>query len=258
MPAVDSVRLPELAQRLDARRRPTRGIVGTQRWNHLLFAHWAVSPAAIQATLPPGLFVDTYEGQAYLGVVPFFMERVRPKGLPPLPWLSWFLELNVRTYVHDAAGRPGVWFYSLDCNQPVAVALARRFFHLPYYHAEMTAVTTGETVDYRCRRRDRPGPAQRYVWRTSGEAFETTAGSLEFFLVERYRLFSSDSAGQLFVGQVNHAPYRISTPKVSQFSPEPARLAGFELRGEPVSLLAAPAVEVSVYALQRLGAHSSL
>src|SRR5690606_19660805 len=106
---------------------------------HLLFAHWHVDPALVQATLPTGLYVDTYEGHAYLGIVPFAMERVRPARLPALPWFSSFLELNVRTYVHDADGRPGVWFYSLDCNQPLAVTYARWRYHLPYQHARMAA-----------------------------------------------------------------------------------------------------------------------
>ena len=103
-----------------------------QRWSHLLFLHWRWDPAAIQATLPDGLFVDTHENHAYLGVVPFWMDAVRPRFCPPVPGLSWFLELNLRTYVHAADGTPGVWFYSLDCNNPVAVHLARTLFSLPY------------------------------------------------------------------------------------------------------------------------------
>ena len=108
-----------------------------QRWAGLLVLHWPIEISLIQDRLPPGLHVDTFNGQAWIGVVPFFMQRVRPTGLPPVPWLSWFLELNVRTYVHDDAGNPGVWFFSLDCNQPVAVEIARRAFHLPYQHAAM-------------------------------------------------------------------------------------------------------------------------
>jgi hypothetical protein len=79
-------------------------MVGKQRWSELLFAHWKIDAPTVQATLPRGLFVDTFAGDAYIGVVPFFMQRVRPAWLPPLPWISWFLELNVRTYVHDENG----------------------------------------------------------------------------------------------------------------------------------------------------------
>ncbi len=108
-----------------------------QRWTGLLFLHWPVEPALVAERLPAGLHVDTFEGNAWLGAVPFFMDRVRPVGTPPLPWLSWFMELNVRTYVHDDHGNAGVWFFSLDCNQPLAVEIARRSFHLPYQHAVM-------------------------------------------------------------------------------------------------------------------------
>ena len=101
-------------------------------WRDLLFLHWRVDPERIQRTLPPGLTVDVFDGAAYVGIVPFFMCDIRPRGLPAMPGLSNFMELNVRTYVHDAQGTPGVWFYSLDCNSRLTVWGARRFFHLPY------------------------------------------------------------------------------------------------------------------------------
>src|SRR5437868_2527421 len=117
---------PDLARRLSARvpdgRRPK---VMFHRWEALLFLHWHLPPPRIQQTLPDGLTVDTFEGNAYLGITPFFMRKVRPVGVPPLPWFSDFQELNTRTYVFDRNGVPGVWFYSLDCNQPLAVIGAR-------------------------------------------------------------------------------------------------------------------------------------
>ena len=246
LPAGDS---PTLEQRCDLRRSPTGRRVGRQRWNQLLFAHWIVDPSAVQASLPRGLYVDTFAGSAYLGIVPFAMERVRPAWLPPLPWLSWFLELNVRTYVHDAAGRPGVWFYSLDCNQTLAVAIARRFFHLPYYRARMAATFRDGTITYDCQRQDQAARPSRYAWTPGAEAAPATPGALDFFLVERYLLFVADRAGRLFTGRVHHAPYRIYSPKVAEISVEPARLAGFRLDGEPASLLAALPVDVSIFPL---------
>lgn len=240
---------PTLAQRCDVSQRPTGRCVGRQRWNQLLFAHWIVDPGAVQATLPRGLYVDTFAGSAYLGIVPFAMERVRPAWLPPLPWLSWFLELNVRTYLHDATGRPGVWFYSLDCNQALAVAIARRFFHLPYYRARMAASVREGTIHYACQRRDKAARPSRYAWTPGAEAAPTAPGSLDFFLVERYLLFAADRAGQLYSGRVHHAPYRVSAPRVSEFSVESARLAGFHLKGEPASVLAALPVDVSIFPL---------
>lgn len=243
---------PSTAQRLALRERPASFVVGRQRWNHLLFGHWKIDAAEIQATLPAGLFVDTFEGDAYLGVVPFFMQRVRPAWLPPLPGISWFLELNVRTYVFDTGGRPGVWFYSLDCNQPVAVCLARRFFHLPYFHAKMSSVIRDGTIFYRSQRRSAGTPVCEYAWRSGPDASPSQPDSLAFFLAERYLLFAADPAGRLFEGRVHHAPYRVFVPEVSQFSTGPAQQAGFSLTGEPVSLLGVEVVDVSIFPLTPL------
>jgi uncharacterized protein YqjF (DUF2071 family) len=236
------------------RSRPAGACVGRQRWNHLLFAHWAVDARMVQATLPDGLTVDTFNGVAYLGIVPFFMERVRPAWLPPLPGISWFLELNVRTYVCDRSGRPGVWFYSLDCNQPLAVIIARRFFHLPYFHARMEARCSAEKVCFTSRRRGADDPLGSYAWSRGPGAFTARPGSLEFFLVERYLLFAADRDGRLFEGRVHHAPYQLRTPAVSELSTAPAHQAGFAVAGEPASLLAADPVEVSIYRLRQVPA----
>ncbi len=241
---------PTPEQRQEARQRPAGLGAGRQRWNHLFFAHWPVEPSLVQATLPPGLQVDTFDGRAYVGIVPFAMERVRPTGLPALPWISWFLELNVRTYVHDAAGRPGVWFYSLDCNQPVAVEIARRWFHLPYQHARMAADFADPYIEYGCERRQADSLQAHYTWRPGRDGREAEPGSLEFFLVERYRLFVADRRGRLQAGRVHHAPYRIHEPTVTECSTEPARLAGFDLNGPPTSVLTADAVDVTIFPLQ--------
>jgi hypothetical protein len=216
----------------------------------LLFAHWRVDPAQVQAALPGGLHCDTYEGRAYVGIVPFFMERIRPALLPPLPWVSWFLELNVRTYVHDEQGLPGVWFYSLDCNQPVAVQIARRLFRLPYFHARMTARRNGCVIDYHCARQG--SREARYRWTAAGDTRIAAAGSLEYFLLERYVLFTRDAEGAIYHGRVHHEPYQFGTTEVEALSTEPARLAGFDLKGEPCSLLAARHVDVQIFRLQRV------
>ena len=137
--ALKATSQPTMEERLLVRGRPKTKPVLQMQWKELLFLHWSWDAREIQATLPAGLFADTFDGKAWLAIVPFFMRKVHPMGLPCLPWLSSFLELNVRTYVHDGAGVPGVWFYSLACNQPLAVELARRFFHLNYVHARMGA-----------------------------------------------------------------------------------------------------------------------
>lgn len=130
----------QLAAQLAARepdgRRP---VVMHHRWDSLLFLHWTVPAESIRKTLPSGLTVDTRNEKAYLGITVFFMQKVRLTGFPPFPWFSAFQELNVRTYVVDRAGVPGVWFYSLDCNQPLAVVGARASTGLPYFRAKMTS-----------------------------------------------------------------------------------------------------------------------
>ena len=124
---------PTLTQRLEYQKRPqNKAVVMYQKWRDLLFLHWEFDPQVIQETLPAGLHVDTYQGRAYLGLVPFYMKDIRPRFCPCIPGISNFLEMNLRTYVFDSTGRPGVWFYSLDANQWLAVRIARRFFHLPY------------------------------------------------------------------------------------------------------------------------------
>jgi uncharacterized protein YqjF (DUF2071 family) len=141
------VSFPTLESRIAVRELPARAHVMHQRWESLLFLHWRWDAAEIQRTLPPGLFVDTFQGDAWLAIVPFYMRGIRPRFCPPVPGISDFLELNVRTYVHDEQGRPGVWFYSLDCNQPLAVWTARTFFHLPYQHARMWAEISDGCID---------------------------------------------------------------------------------------------------------------
>lgn len=243
------MKIPTLEDRLAVARHPQAAPVGRQRWTDLLFLHWHVDPAEVQSRLPPGLTVDTYEGRAWIGIVPFFMERIRPVYLPPLPWLSWFLELNVRTYVHDENGHPGVYFFSLDCDQPIAVRLARRFFHLPYFDANMRAEHLDSGVAYSSRRSG-DDLAAEYRWRPVGAEREATPGSLEFFLVERYALFTQKPSGKLVTGRVHHAPYRIADAEVPQWSAHPAKLAGFQLEGPPLSALASGGVDVSVFAVK--------
>jgi len=243
---------PTPAQRLASRETPPGVPVMRQRWAGLLFLHWPVDPAAIAGRLPPGLHVDTHEGKAWLGIVPFFMERVRPVCLPPLPWLSWFMELNVRTYVHDAAGNPGVWFFSLDCNQPLAVEIARRAFHLPYEHAAMQRRCEHDRIHYTSRRKCEGARDAVFDYRLPSDASPASEGSLEWFLVERYLLFSANPDGGLYCGRVHHKPYNIAPAICGEWSTEPLRNNGFpEPAGPPVSSLVAAPVDVRIHPLRR-------
>ncbi|WP_193214022.1 YqjF family protein [Luteolibacter marinus] len=246
------MRLPSTSDRLATRERPTGHPVMKQRWSRILFLHWQVDPALLQVLLPPGLHLDLHEGKAWLGIVPFYMERIRPVYLPPVPGVSWFLELNVRTYVHDDAGVPGVWFFSLDCNQPLAVELARRAFHLPYQHARMSCRSLGSVTEYDCRRRSMDATA-RYRYGPVGPASEAAPGTLEFFLAERYVLYSSGADGSLHEGRVHHAPYRVAPAHCDPWSTLPAMWNGLPtIEGPPRSVLWAGQVDVDVFALKKL------
>jgi uncharacterized protein YqjF (DUF2071 family) len=202
-----------------------------QRWDDLFFLHWEYAAEAIQSRLPAGLTVDTFEGKAYLGVVGFRMNAVRPLGLPALPWLSYFNELNVRTYVRDAAGEPGVWFFSLDCDRAPAVVIARAGFGLPYEHA---AMSFGPGLAQSCRRQGELETA-RYAWSAASAPRIATPGSLEFHLAERYSFFSV-RRDRLVRGQVHHSPYELSPAAVTTCSDLPLRWDGFDAGGRAPDL----------------------
>lgn len=236
--------------------RPAGPVVMRQRWRDLLFLHWTLPVDVIAKTLPPGLTVDVWQDRAWVGIVPFFMEGVRPSYLPAVPWLSSFLELNVRTYVRDEQGRPGVWFYSLDCNRWPAVRLARGAFHLAYRHADMHA-ERGEdgTVSYQCRRLEGGRHKEAYYqYRGVGETRMAQPGTTEFFLLERYRLFSWNAARRsLHTGEVWHEPYPFREAAVEEWSAGPSVWnGGFALEGPPVTSHFSAGVDVRVFPLGRV------
>ncbi len=138
--------------RLTSSRRPAGSIAGYHVWTNLLFVHWRVPAAEIQRLLPRELTVDTYDGSAWVGLVPFYMSWVRPWWAPALPGLSFFCETNVRTYVHRRGEQPGVWFFGLEASNSIAVQVARRYWHLNYHYASMSLRRQGERVAYRCQR----------------------------------------------------------------------------------------------------------
>jgi uncharacterized protein len=162
-----------------------------QRWQQLTFVHWPFEPEQVQRLLPPGLVADLFDGAAWVGLVPFFMNVGTARGRQ-LPWVSRFCETNVRTYVHDRAGLPGIWFFSLDAARLGAVAVARATYRLPYYWSAMRIVRQGQEISYWCRRR-LPGPAglTSQVRIEIGEPY--AAGELaarDHFLTARWTLFS--------------------------------------------------------------------
>lgn len=191
---------------------PNRPWTMQQRWNDLLFAHWPVPAAEMGALLPPTLSVDVYDGSAWVGVVPFWMDQVRYRGLPAIPGANRFPELNLRTYVRDRTkNTPGVFFFSLDAANPLAVAVARMFFKLPYYWAKMSieAEEQGKTngwFRYKSERRMTERPVQFEArYRSLGKPAEKA--QMEYFLTERYALFTADHEGELYQGNIHHMPW---------------------------------------------------
>ena len=185
---------------------PTAPWIMSQRWCSLLFAHWPVSPEVLAPWLPRPLSLDTFEGSAWLAVTPFWMSGVRPRGLPALPGLSEFPELNLRTYI--AGEKPGVHFFSLDAGNSVAVLLARKFFHLPYYRAEMSMEPFGKGVSYRSHRRAGRGRPAAFEasYEPAGEVFRSVPGTLEHFLTERYCLYAVEN-DRTYRTEIHHAPW---------------------------------------------------
>lgn len=180
----------------------------TQTWHDLLFAHWPVDADALRSNLPAGFELDLHEGQAWVGIVPFRMTNVAPRGVPALPWISAFPELNVRTYVR-VGGRPGVYFFSLDAGNPVAVGVARVMAHLPYFTADMEVDEKDGWIHYASRRHAADGPAAELVakYRPVGAVVPPAAGSLEHFLTERYCLFTVDRAFHAYSLDIHHPPW---------------------------------------------------
>jgi uncharacterized protein YqjF (DUF2071 family) len=226
-----------------------------QSWQKLLFLHWQADPDEIQKMLPEGLRVDTFENRAYVGIVPFFMWNIRPRYLPAVPWISYFLELNVRTYVYDEKGVPGVWFFSLDTNQALAAFLGRRFFHMPYTRAQMKAVHQDEGfIHYQCHRKGSPSEEKaEYCYRGISEPTLAAPGTLDYFLTERYLLFAvNPKGGAMYSGRVYHQPYPLRHAEVSQFSLSPIKQAGIcGVGGDPVHAIYSDGVDVLAYPIEK-------
>jgi uncharacterized protein len=228
--------------RLSMRRRPRGLPLMRQWWGKLLFMHWPVEVSALRPLVPPQLSIDTFEGRAWVGVVPFKMWGVRPYFTPPVPGLNSFLELNVRTYVHYR-GVPGVWFLSLDINSPFAKWGGRQFFFLPYHNAEMSLNQRENFINYASERPagDAPAAAFRAGWTIGERLAQADPDSLEFFLTERYCLYSAFRE-QLYRCRIFHDPWPLHAAEVSAYDSTMTEAAG----------LAAPAGEPLVHYAEEL------
>ena len=223
-----------------------------QYWGKLLFIHWAIDPEVLVPLLPSQLSLDTFDGEAWIGVVPFTMWGIRTSFLPPIPGTSAFHELNVRTYVHFK-GVPGVWFFSLDAASSLAVWGARTFYYLPYFNAEMSLKQHGSRIEYSSKRHDARGAAAelRAAW-TIGEPLpRTQPGSIEFFLTERYCLYSYHR-DQLYRSRIFHQPWPLQSATLDSYQSTMIESFGIEEpTGEPL-LHYAESIGVDIWRLRKV------
>ena len=232
---------------------PDRPWIQGQTWEDLLFAHWRVSDKAVRKIVPPHLQVDTFDGSAWLGVTPFRLTGLRLRGTLPFPYVSNFLELNVRTYV-TADEKPGIWFFSLDASNPLAVEAARRTYRLPYYRARMSARRNGDWIDYSSARQEGEGRPYTFDarYRATGPVFHATPGSLDHFLTERYCLYTLDERQDLRRAEIHHARWPLQTAEadiaLNTMPPD-----GIELPDEEPLLHYARRLDVVAWPLEPVG-----
>ena len=233
---------------------PNRPWIMYQRWHDLLFAHWALPPEAIRPLIPRKLELDTFDGKAWVGVIPFWMSRVHFRGLPPIPMAGSFPELNVRTYVRHPQDRErrGVYFFSLDAASLLAVVGARAGVSLPYFWAEMSAKVTGDYVTYRSQRRHKPRPAELIGhYRPTGPVSRNKT-DLETFVTERYCLYVV-RRGRIHCVQIHHLPWPLQPAQAEFGLNTMAQASGIELPSEKPILQFAKFLEVFIFPPEEIG-----
>lgn len=224
--------------------------VWRQSWRDLLFAHWPVEADRLQRFVPPPLRVQELDGTSWIGLVPFRMAGVMRRPLPDLPWISAFPELNVRLYV-EHAGKPGVWFLSLDATNPLAVWAARRYFHLPYYRARIAIRSSGDAFHYRCSRRP-GGPVLEASYRPVSPPYESRPGTLEHWLTERYCLYAQAPDGSIWRTEVHHAPWPLQAAEAEISRNSYFASHGLDVGGAPALLHFARRIDVVVWKASRV------
>ena len=218
------------------------------RWRDLLFAHWIVDAASVRRLIPRGLDLDLFDGRCYVGAVPFLMENVTPRFVPPIPGLHAFPELNLRTYV-TKDGEPGVWFFSLDAGQRFAVRMARRLFYLPYFDARFEIASAGDRIAYSSVRTHKGAPAAGFsaTYRPIGPVYESTTGSLDSWLTDRFRLYSADASGKIYRGEIDHRPWPLQKAESTIEANSLGDGLGIKMEGPPVALHFAKSLDVRAW-----------
>ncbi len=239
--------------RLAIRERPDGQPLMHQKWGKLLFMHWRIDESQLRPLIPEQLEIDTFEGAAWIGIIPFTMWDIRalPPYFPAIPGLSSAHELNVRTYVHYQ-GVPGVWFFSLDCNSAPAVMGARAFYHLPYFNADIDLEQSARTIQYALKRTDDPPAQFQASWNIGESAPVANPDSLEFFLTERYCLYAEND-GDLYRARIHHQPWPLQKANVNSCESTMIEALGLKaLGGDPV-LNYAEEIDVDIWGIHRLG-----
>ena len=213
---------------------PERPWFMAQSWERLLFAHWPVPLETIRPVVPPDLPIDTRDGEAWVGVTPFRVRGFRLRNSPPIPPIATFPEVNVRTYV-TLEDKPGIYFLSLDADSRLAVEAARRLYRLPYFRARMRVESNG-SVDYTSRRVDSSGPAAELACRYQplGRPYQAEPDSLDYFLTERYCLYTLDDHRRVNRGEIHHPPWALRRARGTFRVNGMGQPFGLRLTGEPL------------------------
>ncbi len=230
--------------------RPVRRPVMLQRWDSLTYVHWPVDPDEVAALLPDGVEVDTFDGSAWVGLVPFHMQGIRPPGVPAVPWIGTFPETNVRTYVVLPDGKRAVWFWTLDVPRSPAVLVARAAFGLPYRWAAATVERRGDLWSYRSKRRRPHDRAACRLDVRAGVAIpaaEVTA--VEHFLTARWGL-ATHHLGRIWYGPVDHGAWPLRRAELEVLDDELVAASGIHL---DASVADAPLVHVTEGVDVRIG-----
>ncbi|WML46620.1 DUF2071 domain-containing protein [Neobacillus sp. PS3-34] len=232
---------------------PSKPWVMKQTWHDLLFAHWEIDLEIIKPLIPKSLDIDTYEGKAWIGVVPFQMSGIRLRNLPEIPYTSTFPELNVRTYVTYRGEKPGVFFFSLDAANLVAVKTARKFFRLPYYYADILVEKEKETVFYHSKRRD---SSDQFIFKGNytpvSARFEAELNSIDYWLTERYCLYTTHH-NRLYRGEISHQPWQLQLANAEISMNSMVDIPGFSPCDSQPLLHYSNRLDVLLWGLEELG-----
>jgi uncharacterized protein YqjF (DUF2071 family) len=225
----------------------------TQAWHHLLFAHWPISPQVLSTLVPPALTLDRFDGQCWVGIIPFYMTHLSPRGVPPLPYLSQSWEINVRTYVL-VEDIPGMYFFSLDASNPLAVWLARTFFRLPYFTARIRINAEGDSLHYESQRRHPHAPSGAFsaTYRPASQVYQAQRGTLDYWLTERYCLYTVGKKGSVFRAVIHHRAWPLQRVEAEIMDTSLASADGLHLPDTLPLLHYARKQEMLVWPLRRV------